>query len=186
MKSILLASILSIFLLDGSIYDFKVRTINEYGKMDLSDFRGKKLLIVNIACKSPYTFQMEELEELYKAYSRQVVVIGFPCGDDFGSQELKTNKDIRNFCEEVYGVTFPITEKTSAIGADQHPVFRYLVKQAKDKGMNDPVITWNFTKFLVDENGNLVKVFPPDVAPLNQKITSLLNDNLSKKKKAAK
>jgi glutathione peroxidase len=181
MKSIFLASILSVFLLDGSIYDFKITTISEYKKIDLASFRGKKLLIVNIACKSPYTFQLEELEELYKAYNQQVIVIGFPCGDDFGDQELKSNKEIRNFCHDVYGITFPMSEKTSAIGSNQHPVFKWLIEEAKKSGMDEPVITWNFTKFLIDENGSLVKVFPPDVAPLNQKITSLLNDNLGKK-----
>jgi glutathione peroxidase len=183
MKNIFVCSILSIFLLDGSIYDFKITTISEYKKIDLSDFRGKKLLIVNIACKSPYTFQLEELEELYRAYNQRVIVVGFPCGDDFGSQELKTNKEIRNFCHDVYGITFPMSEKTSAIGSSQHPVFKWLVEEAKKTGMNEPVITWNFTKFLIDENGSLIKVFPPDVAPLNQKITSLLNDNLGKKTK---
>ena len=181
MKSIFLASILSVFLLDGSIYDFKITTISEYKKIDLASFRGKKLLIVNIACKSPYTFQLEELEELYKAYNQQVIVIGFPCGDDFGDQELKSNKEIRSFCHDVYGITFPMSEKTSAIGSNQHPVFKWLIEEAKKSGMDEPVITWNFTKFLIDENGSLVKVFPPDVAPLNQKITSLLNDNLGKK-----
>ena len=188
MKSVLLAffSTFSIFFLDGSIYDYKIKTISEYKQIDLSNFRGKKLLIVNIACKSPYSFQLEELEELYKAYAQQVIVIGFPCGDDFGNQELKTNKEIRRFCNEVYGITFPMSEKTSAIGSTQHPVFKFLVDEAKKMGMDDPVITWNFTKFLIDENGNLVKVFPPDVSPLNQKITGLLNDNLGKKNKAKK
>ena len=183
MKNIFVCAILSIFLLDGSIYDFKINTISEYKKIDLSAFRGKKMLIVNIACKSPYTFQLEELEELYKAYNQQVIVIGFPSGDDFGNQELKTNKEIRNFCHDVYGITFPMSEKTSAIGSSQHPVFKWLVEEAKKMGMDEPVITWNFTKFLIDENGSLIKVFPPDVAPLNQKITSLLNDNLGKKTK---
>src|SRR6266487_735134 len=183
MKNIFVCAILSIFLLDGSIYDFKINTISEYKKIDLSAFRGKKMLIVNIACKSPYTFQLEELEELYKAYNQQVIVIGFPSGDDFGNQELKTNKDIRNFCHDVYDITFPMSEKTSAIGSSQHPVFKWLVEEAKKMGMDEPVITWNFTKFLIDENGSLIKVFPPDVAPLNQKITSLLNDNLGKKTK---
>ena len=183
MKTILLASVFSIFFLDGSIYDFKVNTISEYKKIDFSSFRGKKMLIVNIACKSPYTFQLEELEELYKAYRQEVVVIGFPCGDDFGGQELKTNKEIRTFCHDVYGITFPLSEKTSAIGSSQHPVFTWLIDEAKKLGMNEPVITWNFTKFLIDESGNLIKVFPPDVTPLNQKVTSLLNDNLGKKSK---
>jgi glutathione peroxidase len=183
MKNIFVCSILSIFLLDGSIYDFKINTISEYKKIDLSSFRGKKMLIVNIACKSPYTFQLEELEELYRAYNQRVIVIGLPCGDDFGSQELKTNKEIRNFCHDVYGITFPMSEKTSAIGSSRHPVFKWLVDEAIKLGMNEPVITWNFTKFLIDENGSLIKVFPPDVTPLNRKITSLLNDNLGKKSK---
>jgi len=181
-----IAAILSIFLLDGSIYDLKITTIGQHEKINLSDFHGKKLLIVNIACKSPYTFQLEELEELYKAYNKQVVVIGFPCGEDFGSQELKTNRDILNFCEGVYGITFPLNEKTSALGSDQHPVFKWLVEEAKKMGMVEPIIKWNFTKFLLDENGKLVKVFPADVAPLNQKITSLLNDNLGNKKSGKK
>jgi len=183
MKNIFIPALLSIFLLDGSIYDFKITTIGEHERIDLSDFRGKKLLIVNIACKSPYTFQLEELQELYKAYNQQVVVLGFPCGDDFGNQELKTNKDIRNFCEDVYSITFPMSEKTSAIGSEQHPVFKWLVEEAKKMGMVEPVIKWNFTKFLIDENGKLIKVFPADVTPLNRSITSLLNENLRKKTK---
>ena len=175
MKTVLLASIFSIFLLDGSIYDFKVTTISEYKKIDLSSYRGKKLLIVNVACKSPYTFQLEELEELYKAYAQKVIVIGFPCGDDFGSQELKTNKEIRSFCHDVYGITFPLSEKTSAIGSNQHPVFKYLVEEAKKMGMDDPIITWNFTKFLIDENGNLIAVFHNKVNPMSEEITKYLN-----------
>ncbi len=180
MKLVFLSAMLSVFLFDGSIYDFKLITIGEHERIDLADYRGKKMLIVNTACKSPYTFQLEEMQELSNAYKKQLVVIGFPCGDDFGDQELKNNKEIHNFCEDVYSITFPMSEKTSAIGSNQHPVFKYLVEEAKKMGMVEPIIKWNFTKFLIDENGKLIKVFPADVSPLNQKVTSLLNDNLKK------
>jgi glutathione peroxidase len=176
MKTTVLAFLLCIFLVDpGSIYDFKINTIGEEKQINLADYKGKKILIVNTGSKSPYTFQLEELEKLYKAYKEKLVVIAFPAGDDFGAQEFKTNPEIRDFFTYTYGVTFPVAEKTTVIGSSRHPVFTYLLQEANKLGYDEPVIKWNFTKFLLDESGQLVTVFPPEVTPLSVEVTSYLN-----------
>ena len=131
---------------------------------------------MNTASKSPYTYQMEQLENLYSAYKGKLVVIGLPAGDDFEGQELKTNADIRDYYTYVYNISFPMSEKVSAVGSMRHPIFAYLVEEAKKMGMDDPVIKWNFTKFLLDENGKLMKVFGADIQPLSADITDLLNN----------
>lgn len=178
MKSILFSSLLCLFLFSPpSIYDFKVDALQYSQPINFSDYRGKKILIVNTASKSPYTFQMEELEKLYRAYKEKLVVVGFPAGNDFGDQELKTNKEIREFCTFSYDITFPMAAKVNAVGSGRHPVFAYLAEEAKKMGMEEPVIKWNFTKFLLDENGTLIKVFPADVTPLSTEITSYLNNS---------
>jgi glutathione peroxidase len=178
MKTTVLASIISIFLLNTppSIYDFKVQTLGERKEISLADFKGKKILIVNTGCKSPYTFQIEELQKLYSAYREKLVVIAFPAGSDFGDQELKTNNAISDFFTYTYGATFPVAEKTTTIGSGRHPVFSYLLTEANKLGYDEPVIKWNFTKFLLDENGQLVTVFPADVTPLSVEVTSYLNN----------
>lgn len=177
MKAIFFSSILCLFFFTPpAIYDFKIDSLNSSEPINFSGFKGKKILIVNTACKSPYTFQMEELESLYRAYKDKLVVIGFPAGSDFGEQELKTNKEIREFCKFSYDITFPMSVKTSATGSAQHPIFTYLVEEARKLGVNDPVIQWNFTKFLLDESGALIKVFPADVTPLSREVTSYLNN----------
>ncbi|MEO5563965.1 MAG: glutathione peroxidase [Chitinophagaceae bacterium] len=178
MKTTVLASILCIFLFNTppSIYDFKVQTLGEEKQISLSNFKGKKILIVNTACKSPYTFQLEELQKLYRAYNEKLVVIAFPAGSDFGDQEFKTNNQIMDFFTYTYGITFPVAEKTTVIGSGRHPVFTYLLDEANKLGYDEPVIKWNFTKFLLDENGQLVTVFPADVTPLSTEVTSYLNN----------
>src|SRR5262245_34091649 len=178
MKTTLLGLFLCIFLFDpGDIYDFKVNSLRDDTLIKLSDFKGKKILIVNIASKSPYTYQMEQLESLYSAYKEKLVVFGLPAGDDFEGQELKTNADIRDYYTYVYKISFPMSEKVSAVGSMRHPIFAYLVEEAKKMGMDDPVIKWNFTKFLLDEDGKLMKVFGADIMPLSADITDLLNNS---------
>lgn len=181
MKTTVLASIIAMFFFGTppSIYDFKVQTLGETRQINLSDYKGKKILIVNTGCKSPYTFQIEELQKLYRAYQEKLVVIAFPAGSDFGDQELKTNNAIFDNFTYTYGVTFPIAEKTTTIGSDRHPVFSYLLTEAHKLGYDEPVIKWNFTKFLLDENGQLVTVFPADVTPLSIEVTSYLNNTRS-------
>lgn len=182
MKTILFPCFCSIFFLhtDADIYDLKINSILDHSTINFSDFRGKKILVVNTASKSPLTFQLEQMEKVYRAYQENLVVIAIPCGDDFGSQEFKTNEQIRDFYTYTYSVTFPVAEKTSALGTienKQHPVFAYLVDEAHKLGYDDPVIKWNFTKFLLDEKGKLIAIFPAETTPLSTDIISYLNNS---------
>lgn len=171
MKAILLAMTLS-FLMAASIYDFKVQGL-EGNAIDFSQFKGKKILIVNTASKCGYTPQYEELEQLHKKYGNKLVIVGFPA-NNFGGQEPGSNEEIQEFCKRNYGVTFPMAEKVSVKGDDIHPLFKYLTNEAVRMGVEDP-IKWNFTKFLVDEKGKLVAVFSSKVKPMSEDITKHLN-----------
>jgi glutathione peroxidase len=155
-----------------SIYDFKVPGL-EGKEINFADYKGKKILIVNTASKCGLTPQYEGLETLYKTYKNKLVIVGFPA-NNFGEQEPGSNSEIGEFCKRNYGVTFPMAEKVSVKGGDTHPLFQYLISEAKKLGAEDP-IQWNFTKFLVDENGKLVKVFPSKVTPTSEEITKYLN-----------
>jgi glutathione peroxidase len=156
----------------GSIYDFKVASLD--GKsIDLADYKGKKILIVNTASQCGYTPQYADLEKLYKQYNGKLAIIGFPA-NNFGNQEPGSNEEIADFCQKNYGVTFPMAAKVSVKGDDIAPLFQYLVKEAAELGVTDP-IKWNFTKFLVDENGKLIKVFSHKVNPMSEDITKYLN-----------
>ncbi len=174
MKTLLLAVILSITLSGTSIYDFKVPSL-EGNTIDFSDYKGKKILIVNTASECGYTPQYAELEILHKKYKDKLVMVGFPA-NNFGGQEPGTNTEIKEFCKKNYGVSFLMAEKISVTGDDTHPLFKYLTEEAKKlNNTPDPIIKWNFTKFLVDENGKLVKVFPSKIKPLSEEITVYLN-----------
>jgi glutathione peroxidase len=173
MKTLIFATLISMMLTGGSIYDFKVKGLDG-NTIDFADFKGKKILIVNTASQCGYTPQYEELEKLYEKYKGKLVVIGFPA-NNFGQQEPGSNEDIATFCKKNFGVTFPMAEKVSVKGEDIHPLFKYLSDEAIKSGGTEPVIKWNFTKFLVDENGKLVKVFPSKVKPLSDEITVYLN-----------
>lgn len=152
----------------SSVYDFSFKTID--GKeINLSEFKGKKLLIVNTASKCGFTPQYKELEELHKKYGENVVVIGFPSGN-FGNQEFLNNEDIAEFCEENYGVSFLISEKTEVKGEKISPLFKYLIEQDNPDFKGD--INWNFEKFLIDENGKLVHRYRSKIKPTDQIIIS--------------
>jgi glutathione peroxidase len=169
------ALLLSLFLFAGvtSVYDFKVPGLD--GKtIDLSKFKGKKLLIVNTASKCGFTPQYADLEKLYEQYKDKLVIVGFPA-NNFHQQEPGTNSEISEFCKKNYGVTFPMAEKVDVIGDNTHPLFKYLTEEAKKLGVADPVIGWNFTKFLIDENGKLIAVFPSKIKPMDEQITKYLN-----------
>ena len=169
------ALFLSVFLLVGasSVHDFKVPGLDG-NTIDLAKFQGKKILIVNTASKCGYTPQYAELEKLYETYKGKLVIIGFPA-NNFGQQEPGTNKEISEFCTKNYGVTFPMAEKVDVVGENTAPLFKYLTDEAHKLGVADPVIKWNFTKFLVDENGKLVAVFPSKIKPMDPEITKYLN-----------
>jgi len=156
-----------------NIYSFKVAGL-EGGTINLAKFKGKKLLIVNTASKCGYTPQYTELEQLYQAHKDKLVVIGFPA-NNFKEQEPGTATDIIEVCRKNYGVTFPMAEKVSVVGDDIHPLFKYLTEEAKKIGAEEPIIKWNFTKFLVDEKGKLIAVYRSKVKPMDAEITKHLN-----------
>ena len=171
------ALLLSLFLFVGvsasSVYDFKVTGLDG-NPIDLSQYKGKKILFVNTASKCGFTPQYADLEKLYTTYQNKLVIIGFPA-NNFAQQEPGSNKEISEFCTKNYGVTFPMSEKVDVVGDNISPLFKYLTDQAKAMGVTDPVIKWNFTKFLVDENGKLIAVFPSKVKPMDDQITKYLN-----------
>jgi glutathione peroxidase len=155
-----------------SIYDFKVPALDGTS-IDFSAYKGKKIMIVNTASKCGNTPQYDALEKLYEKYKDKLVIVGFPA-NNFGQQEPGTNSDIQEFCKKNYGVTFPMAEKISVKGDDIHPLYKYLVDEAAKKGFTDPV-KWNFTKFLLDEKGNLITVIHNKVSPTSEEVTKYLN-----------
>lgn len=181
----MIALILSATLTGGSIYDFKVPGLDGTD-IDLAAYKGKKIMIVNTASMCGNTPQYAELEKLYEAHKDKLVIIGFPA-NNFGAQEPGSNEEIKKFCTKEYAVTFPMAEKVSVKGDDIHPLFKWLVEKSKEmaggvseedvtrkKFLEDP-ITWNFTKFLVDENGNLIAVFHNKVKPMSDEVLKYLN-----------
>ena len=148
-----------------TLYDFKVQSID--GKeINLSQYKGKKVLIVNTASQCGFTPQYAELEKLHEQYGDKVVVLGFPA-NNFGGQEPGSNGDIQAFCKKNYGVKFQMFEKVSVKGDDQHPLYQWLSKKQLN-GWNDEAPSWNFCKYLVNEKGELVKFFPSKVKPLDK------------------
>jgi len=172
MKTALIALLVSAIIGSVSIYDFKVPGL-EGGTIDLSQYKGKKILIVNTASKCGNTPQYADLEKLYEKYKDKLVIIGFPA-NNFGQQEPGTNSEIKEFCTKNYGVTFPMAEKVSVKGDDVAPIFKYLTDEAQKLGFEDP-IKWNFTKFLIDENGKLITVIHNKVNPMSEEVTKYLN-----------
>jgi glutathione peroxidase len=154
-----------------SIYKFKVPSI-EGGTIDFSKFKGKKILIVNTASKCGYTPQYEGLEKLYKANKDKLVVIGFPA-DNFGNQEPGSDAEIQEFCKIRYGVTFPLASKVDVVGEKTNPLFKWLTSK-DENGVLDAKIKWNFTKFLLDENGKLLASFDSKVTPESEEIAKYL------------
>jgi glutathione peroxidase len=135
----------------------------------MSEFKGKKILVVNTASECGYTPQYKQLQELYDTFKdKGLVVIGFPC-NDFGGQEPGSPQAIEAFCQKNYGVTFPLMDKVRIKGQDPHPVFRWLTT-AQLNGVMDATVKWNFFKFLIDEEGRLVEAYPSGVSPLDERI----------------
>ncbi|MBI2305889.1 MAG: glutathione peroxidase [Rhodocyclales bacterium] len=146
-----------------SIYDFSANTLDGR-EQQLADYRGKVLLIVNTASQCGFTPQYEGLERLYRDYrDRGLFVLGFPC-NQFGAQEPGDAAEIASFCSTTYGVSFPMFAKVDVNGDQAHPLYRHL-KEAKPGLLGTEAIKWNFTKFLVDRNGEVVERFAPAVKP---------------------
>lgn len=156
----------------SEFYNFKVKTL-EGGDFDFSTLKGKKVMIVNTASKCGNTPQYKDLEELYNKYSDNLVIIGFPA-NNFGSQEPGTSTEIRKFCTENYGVTFPLMQKISVKGDDMAPIYKWLTSK-KENGVMDSEVKWNFQKYLIDENGKLINVIDPKEKPTSDKVMSWLS-----------
>ena len=172
MKAFLFTLLLATTLTGGTIYDFKVAGLD--GKdIDFSQYKGKKILIVNTASFCGNTPQYADLQKLYDQYKDKLVVIGFPA-NNFGQQEPGSKTEIKEFCTKNYGVTFPMADKISVKGDDIAPIYKYLSEQAAAKGFEDPV-KWNFGKFLVNEKGELIATFSPKTQPMSPEILKYLN-----------
>ena len=156
---------------DKTIYDFSIKSLDG-GTIDFSQYKGKKILIVNTASKCGYTPQYAGLQQLYTQYKDKLVIIGFP-SDNFGGQEYEDDKEIQSFCQKNYGVTFPLTTRVDVKGDNATPVFKYLCNKSEN-GVLDASIGWNFNKFLIDENGKLLAHFDSKVAPDSEAITKYL------------
>ncbi|PWN71658.1 glutathione peroxidase [Chryseobacterium phosphatilyticum] len=158
-------------LMGKTIYDFKVESLD--GKeINFADYKGKKILIVNTASECGFTPQYADLEKVYEQYKDKLVIVGFPA-NNFGGQEPGTNTEIGAFCQKNYGVTFPLAAKVSVKGDDTAPIFKYLTEQELN-GVKNTTILWNFTKFLIDENGKLIDTFVSTTKPTDEAITKYL------------
>ena len=156
-----------------SFYNIKVKTIDGED-FDLSTFKGKKLLVVNVASKCGLTPQYKQLEELYKEYKNQnFAVLAFP-SSDFANQEYSDSQKISSFCKKNYGVTFPIFEKVSVKGKSKHFIYQWLTEKNKN-GKKNVSVLWNFQKFIIDENGQWVDYFLPTTSPKSKKIVKWIN-----------
>jgi glutathione peroxidase len=150
-----------------SIHDFTLNSL-QGTPLHFSTYKGKKILLVNVASQCGLTPQYSQLEELAQASGDQLVIIGCPA-NNFGAQEPGSDEEIAHFCSSNYGVSFPMTTKISVKGPDQHPLYQFATQKEKN-GVQDSDVEWNFQKYLFDEQGQLVRVFKPTVEPLDAQI----------------
>ena len=180
MKILLTALLTTLFMVpnltnDASIYEFPVTDIDG-NELQLDDYKGKVLMIVNVASKCGYTPQYEGLQKIYEEYKDQgLVIVGFPA-NNFKGQEPGTEEDIKQFCTLNYGVTFPMTSKVSVIGDDQDPLFTFLTSQPNSDFEGD--IKWNFEKFLVNKDGKLIRRFRSASKPESEEVVTAIKELL--------
>ena len=154
-----------------SIYSIKINALNG-NPINLSDYKGKYILFVNVASECGFTGQYEGLQKLYETYQDKLMIIGVPC-NQFGGQEPGSANEIQEFCKINYGVTFLITEKVDVKGSNQHPLYQWLTQQSKN-GSSSSTVKWNFQKYLVSTNGELIDYYFSVTTPLSDKITKHL------------
>ncbi len=165
---IVLLGFVSLGIAQTNFHTFVVKDIDG-NDFPLSQLKGKKVMVVNTASKCGLTPQYEDLQALYEKYGdKNFVIIGFPA-NNFMGQEPGTNSEIKNFCTSRFNVTFPMMEKISVKGNDMHPLYQWLTQKSKN-GVMDSEVRWNFQKYLIDENGNLVDMIPPKDKPNVQKV----------------
>lgn len=155
-----------------SIYDIKINALDG-SAIDLSNYKNKYILFVNVASKCGFTGQYEGLQKLYDTYKDKLMVIGVPC-NQFGAQESGSASEIESFCKLNYGVSFLMTEKIEVKGKNQHPLYQWLTQKNRNGNSNSSV-KWNFQKYLVSNNGLLIDYFYSATQPLSKKITKYLN-----------
>ena len=157
-----------------TLHDFIVKDID--GKeFDLSTLKGKKVLVVNTASKCGFTPQYEDLQKLYEKYgSKDFVIIGFPA-NNFLSQEPGSNSEIKAFCTSEFNVTFPMMSKISVKGDDMHPLYKWLTEKEQN-GKLDSKVKWNFQKYMIDENGNLVDIAYSKTTPFDDQIVNWIKN----------
>jgi len=156
----------------SSVMEMCIGKLNSKSNICLNDYKGKKILIVNVASECGYTKQYTDLEKLYTTNKDKLVIIGFPC-NQFGGQEPGTEEEIEKFCSSRYIVTFPITTKIEVKDSNQHAIYKWLTHKTEN-GVGDYKVTWNFNKFLLDENGQLIGYFNSKINPMDSTITNLL------------
>ena len=157
---------LSLICSDMTFHDFKMNGIDGTA-VDFSKYKGKYVLVVNVASKCGYTPQYEDLQNLHEQYGDKIEVLGFPA-NDFGSQEPGTNMAIAEFCQANYGVSFQMFEKIAVKGSNRHPLYEWLAEKSGESP------SWNFSKYLISPEGEVLGFFPSPVNPLDEKITSEL------------
>lgn len=155
-----------------SIHKFKAEGIVGE-EIDFARYKGRKIIVVNVASECGYTPQYRQLQELYEEFKDRVVVVGFPC-NDFGGQEPGSNEEIKEFCTTNYGVSFPMAAKVG-IKRRPHPIYEWLMNKSLN-GVKDSAVQWNFHKFLLDEEGRLVNVLPSGVSPLDDAILEWIGE----------
>jgi glutathione peroxidase len=150
-----------------TIHQFKVEGIDG-NEIDFAAFKGKKIMVVNVASECGYTPQYQQLQEIFEEFADKLIIVGFP-SNDFGNQEPGTNAEIKTFCSLKYGVTFPIAAKISIKGNNSHPIYKWLTTKEANKKI-DSEVAWNFNKYLLDKNGQLVDFYPSAVDPFDERI----------------
>ena len=161
----------SVIPMKTSFYSFKMTSLDGQ-EIDFSQYKGKKVMLVNVASKCGYTPQYEDLQALHEQYGGKITILGFPA-NNFGGQEPGSNTEIAEFCKKNYGVTFQMFDKISVKGSDMHPLYKWLSTKSEN-GWNDQSPSWNFCKYIVDENGQLIKFFGSGVNPMDEEILGLL------------
>jgi glutathione peroxidase len=165
--------ILYFYRMSNTVYNIPLNDI--HGKpLNLEDYRGKKILLVNTASECGLTPHYSQLQELYENFKEKLVVIGLPC-NDFGVQEPGNGEQIMQLCQSKYNVTFPLSEKIKILGDSIHPLYAFLTKKELN-GFADSEVKWNFQKYLINESGELIKVFSPLTEPLSEEVLKFIEE----------
>jgi glutathione peroxidase len=155
----------------SSIHNFKIESL-EGKTIDFSDFKGKKIMLVNVASECGLTPQYQQLQELHENHSDKVIIVGCPA-NNFGAQEPGSNEQIKEFCSVRYGVSFPMSAKISVKGEDMHELYQFVTKKELN-GFEDSEVKWNFQKYIFNEEGKLIKVIAPTVSPIDEEVLEIL------------